>query len=172
MASGNTLFVLEPAGGKPPSANLASPDTIADASTPNMEIPVLDFDGTVDEFMDWFLTIPSYYSGATGFTFSYKYAMDGTDGNIIELEFKVLPISGADILTADLGMDTQTPVSVADNPSANANEVTYTATGALAKANFGSATAGKRICIRVMRDVSIAANADDLQLLSVLVEET
>ncbi len=172
MASGDTIFILEPGGGKPPSANFATLDTVADASTPNMEIPVLDFDGTADEFMDWFLTIPSYYSGATGFTFSYKYAMDGTDGNIIELEFKVLPISGSDILTADLGMDTQTPVSVADNPDVNANEVNYTVTGALAKANFGSAAAGKRICIRVMRDVSIVANADDLQLISVLVEET
>lgn len=52
MASGDTLFVLSPLGSVPPSANNATLDYIADASTPNMHIPVLDFDGATDEHAD------------------------------------------------------------------------------------------------------------------------
>ena len=172
MASDDTLFVLEPAGSKPPSANFATPDTVADGSTPNMEIPVLDFDGGANEHMDWFLTIPSYYSGATGFTFSYKYAMDGTDGDIVELEFRVLPLGDQTVLSGDLGMDGQTPVAITDDPDATADDFNYTATGTLAKANFAAAPADARICIRATRDISIAANANDLQLAEILVKET
>ncbi len=152
--------------------HFATLDLVADASTPNMEIPVLDFDGGANEHMDWFLTIPSHYSGATGFTFSFKYAMDGTDGDIVELEFRVLPLGDQTVLSGDLGMDTQTPVAITDDPDATADDFNYSTTGTLAKANFGSVGASTRICIRVTRDITIAANANDLQLAEVLVKET
>lgn len=172
MASGNTLFVLRPQARCGPSANFATPDTVADASTPPMTIPVLDFDGAADEHADWFVTIPSWYTGTTGFTFSYKYAMDGADGDQVEIEFRVLPITDQTVLTGDLGMDGQTPVAIVDDPDATANDFNYSTTGALAKANFGSAGAGSLICIRATRDISIAANADDLQLAEILIKET
>lgn len=173
MASGNTLFVLEPMGSSPPSANFATLDLVADASTPAMEIPVLDFDGAVDEHMDWFVTIPSQYAGTTGFTFSFKYAMDGTDGDQIEMEFRVLHIDDQTVLSGDLGMDTQTPVTITDDPDATAEDLNYSTTGALAKASFSSAVAGDRICIRATRDEDgVAENIDDLQLVEILVSET
>ncbi|MHA2172823.1 MAG: hypothetical protein ACXAB7_23400 [Candidatus Kariarchaeaceae archaeon] len=172
MASGDLLFVLTPQSCAPPSANAATIDWIPDASTPNMQIPVLDFDGAADEHKDWFVTIPPQYSEATGFTFSYKYAMDGTDGDAVEMEFRVLHIDDLDTLTGDLGIDTQTEVAITDDPAATANNFNYSGTGALAKANFGSAAPGDRICIRATRDVSFATNTDDLQLAEVLVKET
>ncbi|KKK76144.1 hypothetical protein LCGC14_2866660, partial [marine sediment metagenome] len=52
MASGNTIWVLEPEGSKPPATLFATLDTIADASTPLATILVLDFDPTTAEFMD------------------------------------------------------------------------------------------------------------------------
>ena len=172
MASGDKLFVLSPESYTPPSANFATKDLIPDASTPNMEIPVLDFDGVVSEHADWFVTIPSQYSGTTGFTFSFKYAMDGTDGDIIEIEFRVLPLADQTVLSADLGMDGQTPVAITDNPDATADDSNYTITGTLAKANFSSVGADERICIRATRDIAIAVNSDDLQLLEILIKET
>ena len=173
MASGDTLFILTPNGSSPPAANFATLDTVADASTPAMSIPVLDFDGAADEHMDWYVTLPNHYSGATGLTFSYKYAMDDTDGGEIEMEFKALHIDDQTVLTGDLGIDTQTPTNIMDDPDPTADDFNYSITGTMAKANFGSAVAGDLLCIRAMRDVSYdTANADDLQLVEILVTET
>jgi hypothetical protein len=172
MASGDTLFVLEPESSRPPTANFATLDTIPDTSTPPMDIPVLDFDGGANEHADWYVTIPNHYAGDTGFTFSYKYAMDGTDGDIVELEFRVLSIPDQTVLTGDLGMDGQTPVAITDDPDATADDLNYSTTGTLAKALFSSVGADARICIRATRDITIAANANDLQLLEILVKET
>lgn len=173
MASGDTLFILTPQGSIPPSANFATLDTIADASTPTTFFPVLDFDGATDEHADWHVTIPSHYSGATGFTFSYKYAVDGSDVDIVEIEFRALHVDDLDILTADLGIDTQTATAIQDTPAATpTNKLNYSTTGTMAKANFGSAVAGDRLVIRSTRDVSAATNTDDLQLLEILVVET
>lgn len=172
MASGQTLFELTPLGRSQPSANFATDDNVADASDPNIIFPVMDFDGSADEHCDWPVQIPSQYSGATGFTFSYKYAMDGPDGDIVEMQFRVLKIANADVLTDDLGIDTQTPVTITDDPPAMANEFNYSGTGALAKADFGSAVKGDLIVIRGTRDISVAVNDDDLQLAKILVIET
>lgn len=172
MASGNTLWVLTPLNCTPPSANVATHDTVSDASTPNIIIPVLDFDGATDEFMNWIVTVPSQYGETTGLTFSYKYAMDGTDGDIIELEFRALHIDDQTVLTGDLGLDGQTPTTIADDPDATANDFNYSTTGTMAKANFGSASPSDLLCIQAMRDISVAANANDLQLVEIYVKET
>ena len=172
MASGDTLFVLHPFAGSPPSANFAAFSTIPDASTPNMNIPVLLFDGATDEHMDWFVEIPSHYSGITGFTFSYKYSMSGTDGNIVEMEFRALHIDDQTVLSGDLGIDTQTETAIQDDPDATADDFNYSTTGTMAKANFGSAVAGDYLCIRATRDESAVTNVDDLQLHSITITET
>jgi len=172
MASGDTLFILNPIGSIPTPSNYATQDIVADASTPAINFPVLDFDGSTDEHADWIVTIPSQYSETTGFTFSYKYAMDGTDGNAVEIEFRVLHIDDLDTLTGDLGIDTQTAVAITDDPAATADNFNYSTTGALAKANFGSAAPGDYLLIRATRDVSYATNTDDLQLAEVLIKET
>ena len=175
MATGDTLFVLEPLGYVPPATLYATLDTITETSTPNALIPVLDFDGTTAEYADWHLTVPSHYSDATGFTFQYTYAMTGTDADLVDLEFSVALLGDTEIATADQGLDTATPVSIQDTPVATvtANKIAVSPTGALAKANFaGTVAAGTRIIIRCERDVAAAANTDDLQLISVHVTET
>lgn len=173
MASGDTLFILEPAGNVAIGAFPATFDTVLDVSTPPIVVPVLDFDGGTDEHADWRVTIPSNYSETTGFTFSYKYATDGADTDLVEMEFRVLHIDDLDILTADLGIDTQTAVAIQDTPPATpTNKFSYSATGDLAKTNFGSAGPGDYIVIRALRDISAAVNDDDLQLAEILVTET
>ena len=173
MASGNTIFVLTPNMVNGPSSNAATLDIVQDGSTPPLEFHVLDFDGAADEHADFQLTIPSQYSGATGFTFSYKYATDGSDADLVELEFRVLHIDDLDVLTGDLGIDTQTPVAIQDTPPATpTDKFSYSTTGTLAKANFGSAVAGDYIVVRVTRDISAATNTDDLQLAEIYVTET
>ena len=172
MASGDVLFVLTPHGSIPTPSVYATLDIIADTSTPALSIPVLDFDGAVDEHAEWYVVIPSQYSGTTGFTFQYYYSMDGTDGDIVELEFRALHIDDQTVLTGDLGIDTQTETTITDDPDATANDFNYSATGTMAKANFGSAVAGDYIVIRCTRDESAVENTDDLQLAAVYVTET
>jgi len=172
MASGDTLFILTPQAYTPPATLYATLDTVADASTPAMSIPVLDFDGSADESADWYVTVPSHYAGG-GLTFSYAYAMSDTVGTAVEIEFRAFPFADASsILTADLGMDGRTAVNVADDPSANANEFNITTTGNLSHGNAGSPAVGAFIIIRATRDYDHAANANDLQLLAVHVKET
>tara|TARA_R100000655_G_scaffold24031_2_gene48322 strand:- start:1341 stop:1856 length:516 start_codon:yes stop_codon:yes gene_type:complete len=171
MASGDTLFILTPQAYTPPATNYATLDTVADASTPNMSIPVLDFDGSADESADWYVTVPSHYAGG-GFTFSYTYAMSDGDG-AVEIEFRAFPFADASsILTADLGMDGRTAVNVVDDPSDNDNEFNITTTGNLSHSDAGSPAVGAFMIIRATRDVSYASNANDLQLLAVHVKET
>ena len=173
MSSGDTLFILTPQGSTPPATLFATLDTIAEGSAPPATIPVLDFDGAQDEHMDWHLTIPSHYSGDTGFTFSYKYALDGSQTNAIELEFRVLQINDGDILTADLLIDGLTSADLADTTAATpTNKINVAGTVALAKANMSTPAAGDRIIIRVTRDFDHASNTDDVQLVDVLVSDT
>ena len=100
--------------------------------------------------------------------------MDGTDADLVDLEFSAALLGDTEIATADHGLDTATPVSIQDTPVATvtANKIAVSPTGALAKANFGSAVAGNTIIIRCQRDTAAAANTDDLQLISVYVTET
>ena len=58
MASRDTLFILTPANGTPPTGTTtATIDLISDASTPPAQTPVLDFDTTTAEWMHWHITI-------------------------------------------------------------------------------------------------------------------
>lgn len=172
MASGNTLIVLTPQMSVPPSANYATFDTIADASTPNIIFPVLDFDGATDEHADWSWVVPSYYDGG-GFTFKYMWAVDGTDVDIVDMEFRNIVLAQLDVLTGDLGIDTQTAVSIQDTPIATStNKYMISGTGNLSHANAGSPSAGSEVLTRGTRDVSAATNTDDLQLMKVYVTET
>lgn len=172
MASGDALFTLWPHGSIPTPTAYATLDFVADASTPALSIPVLDFDGAADEHAEWYVVIPKHYSGATGLTFQYYYSMSSTDGNIVELEFRALHIDDQTVLSGDLGIDTQTETAIQDDPDATANDFNYSTTGTMAKANFGSAVAGDYIVIRVTRDESAVTNVDDLQLAAIYVTET
>ncbi len=171
MASGDLLFELWPTSRVGPSSSSAALDIVSDASTPGLDIPVLDYDGAADEHSDWIEEVPEVYDGG-GFTFSYKYAMDGTDGDAVELEFRSLDVPDTTVLTGDLGLDTQTAAVLADDPSATADDFNYSGTVNLSHANAGSPAKGAYQAFRVTRDFDHAANADDLQLAVVRVTET
>ena len=134
---------------------------------------VLDFDGATDEHSDWLVTIPSQYLGTTGFTWSYKYATDGADPDFVEIELRILHIDDLDVLTANLGLDSQTANFIQDTPPATpTDKFSYTATDAIPKADFGSAVAGDFLAIRATRDESAVENVDDLQLAAIYITET
>ena len=172
MATTDTMFVLTPQSMVPPATLFATPDTIADTSTPVASIPVLDFDGTTAEFADWYVTVPSNYGGG-GFTVSWKGGTDADDTGTLELEFLFNVVADATILTGDLGFDTGTPATVTDTPPTTPiNKLNYSGTGTVSHANAGSPSVGDYMNIRVKRDTATDTNAGDLQLAEILILET
>ena len=172
MASGDTLFVLEPLGAIAPSANFATLDTVADASTPNTYFVVLDFDTTTAEHADWHVTVPSHYSGG-GFTVSWKGGTDNTSTGTLQIDVRCVNISDATVMTADQGLDTATAVTLSDTPPATPQDkLNYSATGTLSHANAGSPSAGDYLIIRASRNVATDTNTGDLQLAEILIVET
>ena len=172
MATTDTIFILTPQGSTPPSANYATLDTIADASTPTTFFPVLDFDATTQEHADWHVTVPSHYDGG-GFTIAWKGGTDTTSTGTFELEIRVINVADATIMTSDLGIDTATAVAITDTPAATPiNKLNYSTTGSLSHANAGSPSAGDHLIIRASRDVATDTNTGDLQLAEILILET
>lgn len=172
MATTNTLFVLTPLGSVAPSANYATLDTIADASTPTTFFPVLDFDTTTAEHADWHVTVPSHYGGG-GFTISWKGGTDLDNVGTLQIDVRCVNVTDATILTADLGLDTATAVLLSDTPPTTPiNKMNYSAADTLSHANAGSPAVGDRLIIRASRNVATDTNTGDLQLAEILVLET
>lgn len=171
MATTDTIFVLTPQGSTAPSANFATPDTVAETSTPNSFFPVLDFDASTDEFIDWHRTVPSHYGGG-GFTVSWKGGTDNTSVADLTLEISMVVVSDAAVMTGDEGLDTATPVIITDTPpSTPQNKFNYSSTGTLTHANAGSPSVGDYMIIRAQRDAA-DGNTGDLQLAEILILET
>lgn len=172
MATTNTIFVLRPQGSVPPSANFATLDTVAETSTPGSFFPVLDFDASTDEFIDWHLTIPSHYGGG-GFTISWKGGTDNTSVGTLELEISMVVVADATIMTADQGLDTATPVTITDTPPTTPiNKLNYSSTVELSHVNAGSPSVGNYVIVRAQRDTGTDTNTGDLQLAEILILET
>ena len=171
MATGNTMFHLVHENGHAPSANGATFDTIQDGSTPNLVHSVIDYDGGTNVHYDWFLPIPDAYDGG-GFAFQYKYATSGADPDLVDMEFRMMKLVDLDILTADLLMDGQTAVSIQDTPPGTpTNKFSVSDVGNLSHSDADSPAVKDVAWIRGTRDTAAAANADDLQMLEVYVNE-
>jgi len=172
MASGDTIFILDPASSVGPATLAATPDTISDASTPAAIIPVLDFDATTAEHRDWHVTVPSNYAGG-GFTCSWKGGTDNASVGTFIIELRAIVVSDAIILTGDLAIDGATAVAITDTPPATPiNKLNYSTTGALSHANAGNPSVSGRMIWRATRDTATDTNTGDLQLAEILILET
>jgi len=171
LSSGDTLFILTPQGSVGTSANAASLDTIADASTPTTFIPVLDFDATTAEHRDWHVIVPSQYAGG-GFTISWKGGTDNTSVGTFILAIRCINVADATIMTGDLAIDGATATLITDTPPATPiNKLNYSTTGTMTHSNAGSPSAGDYLIFRASRDVS-DTNTGDLQLAEILIIES
>ena len=168
MASGDTLFKFFPLENQPPATLGATPDQIVAATALRL---VLDFDGAADEFAYFEDFWPDHYGGG-GIDIKYHYSMDGTDQDLVELEFSVEVLQDLDDQDAG-GQDFGTVTAIQDTPAtAVANALNVTAAGAITHANCGSPSAGDRMRLQVQRDISAATNTDDLQLHGIYITET
>ena len=149
----------------------ATLDTIADSSTVVGNMPCLDFAGaTADEHAEWVVMMPSNYAGG-GLTFEINYAMDGADGSDVQFEVRAIQMVSGDTITSQ-DLQAQTATDITDTPNGTTDVLDVTPTGAITHSNAGSPAIGDYVRIRLSRDYDHAANADDAQVLAVLVSET
>jgi hypothetical protein len=85
MASGNTLLVFTARDGIPTATLGAAHAIIAGTSTPAEGLPVLAFDSSTQEYVDFQSVMPSHYSAATGVTLRILWASNSeTSGHVTE----------------------------------------------------------------------------------------
>lgn len=171
MATGDLIVSLYPTEALLVESAAASHDLIDDGSTIAGFVPVLDFAGaTANEHAEWEFVVPDQYGGG-GFDVKALYAMDGTVGGDIQLEVRMKALGSGDTVTSH-DLQTQTATDITDTPNGTANVTDLTPVGAVTHANAASPAVGETVRIRISRDYNHASNADDLQLIQVIVTET
>lgn len=171
MASGNLMFTLYPLAGSQPSTLYASPDFIVGTSTPVESIPVLDYDQTTIEYMDWRISLPPNYSGGGLTCVARISATTVTSGNV-GIGIAVRTIENSDDLNTTAHTYDYNDSSATAVPATNGQTVDITITFSNG-ADMDSLAAGGDAIIRVRRNTGVASNAtNDMELHYIKVTET
>ena len=156
MASGNTLFVLFPQDSVPPAATFATLDTMVGTSTPAEAIPVLDFDDTTAEFIDFYCLMPRAYAGG-GLTITIIWSgAANTNAVVWAAALRRVQDDAEDLDTTAQTYDYNS-ASAATAPSA-VGEVSYDAITFTDGADMDSVAVGEYFILRVKR---LPADAGD-----------
>lgn len=171
MASGDTLLILTPQNCSAPASSFATLDTIAGANSTAAEtIPVIDFDASSDEYMDWYCVCPQNYASG-GFTCTIIWAALGDTSNACQFEaaFRAIEDDAEDLDTTD---HTYAFNTVAATPAGTAGEVSYDNITFTDGADSDNVDAGDAFIFRLMRDVSDDSMTGDASVLAVHIKET
>lgn len=175
MASGNSLVTFSALHGVPPGTVYATQDHIVGASTPAESVPVLDFDASATEYIDFYGILPNHYGGG-GLTLTVVFSMssdhdEGASQVRWEAAFRRLEDDAEDIDTTAHTYDYNGVSAVV--PSA-VGEVAYDAITFTDGADMDSLAAGEAFILRVKRTHDHADDdaTGDAELHAVHVEET
>lgn len=171
MASGNTLLTFGATSGTPPAASQASLGVRSGGSTPAENVPVINFDASTDEYMDFYGIMPQAYA-AGGLTLKLVWsAATATSGNcIFGVAFRSMEDDAEDVDTShSYAFNTVTDAA----PSAS-GEVVYAEITFTDGADMDSVGAGDAFIMRVFRDADNASDtmAGDAELWAVEIRET
>lgn len=172
MAAGNSLIALLPQDGTPPAATYATFDTMTGASTPAEAIPVLDFDDTTIEYMDFYCQMPRHYGGG-GLTIKFTWSgAANTNAVVWSAALRRVPDDAEDLDTTAFTYDYNN-ASAATAPSAigETSEDTVAFTDG---ADMDSTAAGEYFILRVRRVPTDAGDTmvGDASIHSIEVRET
>lgn len=166
MASGDTLAMFTALQGEAPSSNFATLDT-------RNGVPVLDYDATTDESMEFGGFMPRHYGGG-GITVTLGWmATSATSGTIsLDVAFK----SVSDDLD-DLDTKAYADANNANPTTATASgEIEYTTITFTDGADMDSVAAGEYFRMKVTRDADQTTSTDDMtgdmELVFVEIKET
>lgn len=173
MASGDTLLILSPLHGTPPATIYATLDTIAGASTPAEAIPVLDFDDTTQEYMDFYCVMPTTYAGG-GLTIIIGYSAAEAATDVVDWEIALRRIAD-DAEDLDTDAHTYSYNDVVDTAPSAVGEVAYATITFTDGADMDSVAAGEYFILRITRDPTPNSGTDvtgDASLHFIHVKET
>ena len=172
MASGNTLLYLRPTDATPPATLYAQLDWLAGASSPAENIPVLAFDSSSTEYMDFRGKMPQHYA-AGGLTLVICSGAATTTGGVRwDVAFRSIEDDTEDLDTTVHSYD-YNGVSVTTLASVQ-GEVTYDNITFTDGADMDSVGAGDEFILRIKRthDHADDTAAADAYLHGIEIRET
>jgi len=158
MASGDTLIIVTPMQSVPPATIFATLDTVTGTSTPVEAIPVLDFDDTTQEYIDFYLFMPRHYGG-NGIDIEIVFSAAETSTDVVAWQAAFRRIEDD---TDDLDTTAHTYVFnevIATAPSV-VGEVAYDVITFTDGTDMDSVTAGDYFVLRVSRDPTPSSGTD------------
>lgn len=173
MASGDTLAILFPQDATPPATAYATLDTITGTSTPAEAIPVLDFDDTTQEYIDFYCVLPGNYAGG-GLTVIIGYSAAEAATDVIDWEAAIRRIAD-DAEDLDTTAHTYDYNGTVDTAPSAIGEVAYASITFTNGADMDSLAAGEYFILRITRDPTPDSGVDvtgDASLHFVHIKET
>jgi hypothetical protein len=172
MATGDLLITLDAQQAIPPATLAAALDTIAGGSTPAEVYPVVAYDDTIQEYMDFVCDMPPNYSGG-GITLRIKHGASDVASDVVEWQaaFRRIADDAEDLDTSQT-YDFNTVVATV--PSA-VGEVAYDVITFTSGADMDNVAVGDRFGLRVTRDPTPSSGTNatgDAYLHSIEVKET
>lgn len=172
MASGNSLCAFQSADGVPPDTAYATLDVLAGAASPTGRLPVLDFDASTAEYIDFIGYLPGHYSGG-GLTVTLVWsASAATSGDVVwRAAFRRVQDDAEDLDSTTHTYDYNSVTAPA--PTAQ-GEVSYDSMTFTHGVDMDDLTAGEMFVLRVSRDATNASDTmtGDAELHYVHVKET
>lgn len=160
MASGETLFTLNPQSWTQPASNAAVPAR-------RNGIPNLEFSQDASDEAIWTLLMPSYYDNVDGITLKLHVTSPATTGNM-DWDAQLSLLTGIDIDSHVYDVVTST-----DNTNVNGTSGIPTIVEIIIpKADMDAVVKGNWFLLKIIRDGTPDTTADKLELGMVEVLET
>ena len=174
MASGNTMMVLFPADGVPPStaAVYAQHDALTGADATAAEaIPFIAFDDNHNEYIDFYCVMPSNYAGG-GITLTFIWGSSATTNNgRWQAAFRLVGDDDEDLDTTDHAYDFNLTGDL--TPPSAAGEVAYDTLTFTDGADMDSVVAHKYFILRVNNPATVGTDLGaDSRLFAIIMAET
>ena len=164
MASGDSLLMFTPLMGEPPASNAATMDV-------RNQHPVLDFDATTNESINFTGIMPQHYAATTGVTVYLHYAMStATTGDIDwDVAFERIGDQQQDIDSDGFAAVNSVDNTTVPGTSGNVDIVSVAFTDG---ADMDSVAVGESFRIQITRDAASDTAAGDAELVAVEIRET
>lgn len=168
----NFYIQLDALSAVQPAANFATRDIRPGGSTPAENIPVLDFDESTIEYVDFLIRLPSNYAGG-GLTVSIEWMATSATSNAVVWSAAIRRIQD-DAEDVDTSHSYDYNDASADTAASASGETSKAVITFSNGADMDSLAAGESAILRIRRNASNGSDnmSGDAELVNVTVTET